>query len=194
LFGFLLWWVDRMRPQNDRRDVPGWAACIVVGCAQTLALVPGVSRSGATITAGRAMGESRVAAARFSFLLATPITLGAGIVEIGHIEPDLSRTVIAAGVISAGIVGWLAIGGLLRLLGRAGFGGFFAYRVLLAAFIGVHLLTMRGESASAHAVAPRQLVREVAVQPVAQRDARAVQPRLHGGDREVQDLRDLGVR
>jgi len=194
VFGFLLWWVDRVRPQNDRRDVTGWGACMVVGFAQCLALVPGVSRSGATITAGRAMGESRVAAARFSFLLATPITLGAGLVEIGHIEPDLSRTAIAAGVISAGIVGWLAIGALLKLLGRAGFGGFFAYRVLVAAAIVAHLVAARGESPSAHAVAPRQLVREVAVQPVAQRDPRAVQPRLHGGDGQVQHLGDLGIR
>ena len=193
VFGFLLWWVDRVRPQRDGRDVPGWATCIVVGCAQVLSLVPGVSRSGATITAGRAMGERRVAAARFSFLLATPITLGAGLVEMHNIEPGLSRAAIAAGVLSAGVVGWLAIRGLLRLLGRAGFGVFFAYRVLVAAVIIAHLVAARG-GVSAHAVAPRQLVGEVAVQPVAQRDARAVQPRLHGGDRQAEHLGDLGVR
>src|SRR5205823_1238550 len=71
VFGFLLWWVDRIRPQLRAEQLPGWRTSLAVGFAQVLSLVPGVSRSGVTITAGRAMGEDRVAAARFSFLLAT---------------------------------------------------------------------------------------------------------------------------
>src|SRR4029077_12228972 len=82
IFGFVLWAVDRARPPGRDEAAPGWGTCLTVGCAQALALVPGVSRSGITITAGRAAGLSRVSAARFSFLLATPITFGAGLVEL----------------------------------------------------------------------------------------------------------------
>lgn len=192
VFGFLLWWVDRVRPQNSSDGIPGWGTTMAMGLAQVLALVPGVSRSGVTITAGRAMSENRVAAARFSFLLATPITLGAGLVELRNIEPGLSPAVIMAGVVSAAVVGWLAIGALLKLLGRAGFGTFFAYRVLVALAILAHL-AMQGDG-SARPLAARQLVREVTVQAVAQRDASAMQSRLHGGHRQVEHIGHLGVR
>jgi undecaprenyl-diphosphatase len=192
VFGFLLWWVDRVRPQSDSRTIPGWGTGMVVGLAQVLSLVPGVSRSGVTITAGRAMGESRVAAARFSFLLATPITLGAGLLELKHIEPGLSTSVVLAGVVSAAVVGWLAIRALLKMLQRVGFGTFFAYRVLVAGAILAHVL-MQGNG-SARPFAARHLVGEVAVQSVTQRDARAMQPRLHGGHRELEHLGHLGVR
>ena len=192
IFGFLLWWVDRVRPQGIAGVIPGWGASIAMGLAQSLALVPGVSRSGVTITAGRAMGEHRVSAARFSFLLATPITLGAGLLEIKNIEPTLSPTIIAAGVISAALVGWLVIGALLRWLGRAGFGTFFVYRVLVALVIVAHVWAHAHDSVPA--VAARQAVGEVAVQPVAQGDARAMESRLDRGDRQVQHLGDFGFR
>jgi undecaprenyl-diphosphatase len=192
VFGFLLWWVDRVRPQGVSNTIPGWGTGMVVGLAQVLSLVPGVSRSGVTITAGRAMGTNRVTAARFSFLLATPITLGAGLLEIGNIEPGLSPAVILAGVASAAVVGWLAILALLRLVVRAGFGTFFAYRVLVAGAILAHVV-MQGDE-SARPFAARKLVGEVAVQAVAQRNARAVHPRLHGGHRKLEHLGHLGVR
>ena len=140
VFGFLLWWVDRVRPQGERVETPGWGACLAMGAAQALALVPGVSRSGVTITAGRLFGVERVSAARFSFLLATPITLGAGLLELRHLPKDLEPGLIACGVITSAIVGLLAIRGLLRWLGRAGFGVFFAYRVALAALLVVVVL------------------------------------------------------
>lgn len=135
VFGFLLWWVDRVRPMGPRVEVPGWGACLVIGCAQALALVPGVSRSGITITAARAMGVERVSGARFSFLLATPITFGAGLVELRHLSPDLPVFTLACGVVSAAVVGFFAIRGLLRWLGHAGLGVFFAYRAALALVI-----------------------------------------------------------
>ena len=135
VFGFLLWWVDKVRPVEHEERVPGWGTCIFVGCAQALALIPGVSRSGVTITAGRAAKLSRVAAARFSFLLATPITLGAGLAEARHIDHAISPVTLGIGILSAGIVGLLAIHGLIRWLGRAGLGVFFAYRAALALVI-----------------------------------------------------------
>uniref|UniRef100_A0A832MIL8 Undecaprenyl-diphosphatase n=1 Tax=Eiseniibacteriota bacterium TaxID=2212470 RepID=A0A832MIL8_UNCEI len=135
VFGFLLWAVDRFRPPGRDEDAPGWGTCLAMGCAQALALVPGVSRSGVTITAGRAAGLSRVAAARFSFLLATPITFGAGLVKLRDLPADVPLAPLAAGMLAAAIVGVLAIRGLIRWLGRAGFGAFFAYRVAFAAII-----------------------------------------------------------
>ncbi len=135
VFGFLLWWVDRVRPGRITADVPGWGACMLVGFAQALALVPGVSRSGVTITAGRAAGMARVSAARFAFLLGTPITFGAGLVELRHLSSDLPASTLAIGVASSAIFGLLAIHGLLRLLARAGFLSFFLYRVALALVI-----------------------------------------------------------
>jgi undecaprenyl-diphosphatase len=140
LFGLLLWLADRApRGRTPAAAgpgrLPGWGTSLWVGVAQALALVPGVSRSGVTMTAGRATGLDRVTAARFSFLLATPITFGAGLLELRHLSNDLPATTLAAGVVSAAVVGLLTIRGLLRWLTRAGFGAFCAYRVALAAAI-----------------------------------------------------------
>jgi undecaprenyl-diphosphatase len=138
-FGVLLWWVDRRRPGGRHEDVPGWGTSLLVGAAQAVALVPGVSRSGITMTAGRASGLDRVSAARFSFLLATPITFGAGLLELRHLPHDLPPATLAAGVSASALIGLLTIRGLLRWLGRAGFGAFCAYRVAFAAAIVVWL-------------------------------------------------------
>jgi undecaprenyl-diphosphatase len=135
VFGVLLWWVDRRQPGGRHEDVPGWGTSLLVGVAQAVALVPGVSRSGVTMTAGRASGMDRVSAARFSFLLATPITFGAGLLELRHLPHDLPVATLAAGVATSTLVGLLAIRGLLRWLGRAGFGAFCAYRVAFAGAI-----------------------------------------------------------
>ena len=135
VFGFLLWWVDRARPPGRELRDPGWWTCLIMGSAQALALVPGVSRSGVTITSGRACGLARVSAARFSFLLATPITFGAGVLKMRDLSPDVPASTLAIGVVSAALTGFLAIRGLIRWLGRAGFGVFFAYRLILAAVI-----------------------------------------------------------
>ena len=139
VFGFLLWWVDRSRPPGREIRDPGWGTCLIMGSAQALALVPGVSRSGVTITSGRACGLAKVSAARFSFLLATPITFGAGLLKMRDLSPDLPASTLAIGVISAAVTGFLAIRGLIRFLGRAGFGGFFVYRLVLAAVILLNL-------------------------------------------------------
>lgn len=132
VFGFLLWAVDRAMAPGRDQGRPGWGAALGMGLAQALALVPGVSRSGVTITAGRAAGFSRVAAARLSFLLATPITLGALLLKVRHLPLDVPPASLAIGVVTSAVVGILAIQGLLRWLARAGFGVFFAYRAALA--------------------------------------------------------------
>jgi undecaprenyl-diphosphatase len=131
-FGLLLWLVDRGRRGGRHEDFPGWGTSLLVGVAQAVALVPGVSRSGITMTAARAAGLDRVSSARFSFLLATPITFGAGLLELRHLPHDLPVATLAAGMVSSALVGLLAIRGLLRWLSLAGFGAFCAYRVAFA--------------------------------------------------------------
>jgi undecaprenyl-diphosphatase len=135
VFGFLLWWVDRAMPAGRAAQVPGWRACLVIGAAQALALVPGVSRSGVTITAGRAAGLDRVSAARFSFLLGTPIMFGAAMLELRQAPPDLMSGTVAIGVVTSAVFGLIAIRGLIRWVSRAGFGAFFVYRLALAALL-----------------------------------------------------------
>jgi undecaprenyl-diphosphatase len=120
---------------------------LLIGCAQALALFPGVSRSGATITAGLALGLERQAAARFSFLLSAPIIAGAG----AKSAYDLARAGIApsemiffgAGMLSAAVSGYLCIKFLLRFLQRHSTDVFVYYRWLLAAFIIVVALARR---------------------------------------------------
>lgn len=141
VFGFLLWFVDRVRPPGRDDAEPGWGVCMGMGIAQALALVPGVSRSGVTITAGRGLGLSKVSAARFSFLLATPITFGAGVLELRHLPHELPLGTLAIGIACAAVTGFLAIRGLIAWLSRAGFGVFFVYRLAFAALL---LIAARG--------------------------------------------------
>ena len=116
-----------------------WQDSFWIGVAQALALVPGVSRSGATITAGLFRGLKRDAAARFSFLLATPITAAAGLSQIlqvvrAGLAPD-ERVGFLAGMIASAIVGYLAIAFLLRYLRRHSTLPFVAYRISLGIFL-----------------------------------------------------------
>ena len=90
--------------------------------------------------AGRARGLSRVSAARFSFLLATPITFGAGLLELRHLGHDTPAPALLVGVVTSAIVGLLAIRLLIRYLGRSGFAVFFVYRTAFAALIAWRLI------------------------------------------------------
>ncbi len=116
---------------------------LIVGLAQTLALFPGVSRSGSTIIAGLALGFERAEAARFSFLLAVPVTLGAGLRGVWALFQEWQATlltnndllVIAVGVLSAAISGFLCIHFLLRFLRRSSLSVFVIYRIVLAVIV-----------------------------------------------------------
>lgn len=132
VFGALLWWADRAGGPGREDRLPAWRTSMLIGLAQCLALVPGVSRSGITMTAGRTLGLSRVSAARFSFLLATPITFGAVLLKLPDVPRDLPLGVLSLAVVSAALSGVLAIRWLMGLLRHAGFGAFFAYRAILA--------------------------------------------------------------
>lgn len=133
IFGVTLWAVDRFAPAGRGDRGAGWGAALGMGFAQCLALVPGVSRSGITMTAGRAGGLDRVSAARFSFMLATPITFGALLLKLRHMPNDVPAPTMLVGVVSAALVGILSIRVLLGMLRRTGFGAFAVYRVALAA-------------------------------------------------------------
>jgi undecaprenyl-diphosphatase len=120
---------------------------IIVGLAQALALFPGLSRSGATIAAGRARGFSRAEAARFSFLLAIPALAGAGLVaatDLGTVEGVSDLLVpIVAGTVASAVVGYLAIRWLLAFLARRSLNVFAVYCFALA-IAGLVLSAVRG--------------------------------------------------
>ncbi len=111
---------------------------IVIGCAQAVALVPGVSRSGATITAGIWTGYDRESAARFSFLLSTPVIAGACVLKLRHLFAGLTggeEKAIAFGVAASAISGYLAIAFLIGYLKRRPLNLFAYYRLVAAAGI-----------------------------------------------------------
>jgi len=134
-----LWLADRLG--SRRREIDGLDApsALTIGLSQALALLPGISRSGATISAGLALGLTRESAARFSFLLATPITLGAGLYGSRHLlEASHSGTewlAIGTGFAAAAVSGLLAIGFLLSWLRHRSVTVFSVYRLLFAALI-----------------------------------------------------------
>ncbi|WP_117000499.1 undecaprenyl-diphosphate phosphatase [Desertimonas flava] len=134
-FGLLLGVVDRAL---GRREVEGFSTrdAVIVGAAQALALNPGTSRSGITMTAARSVGFSRDAAARLSFLMMIPVTAGAvvfklaGLVADDGIPSDL-RVPMLVGILTSGVSGWFAVWGLLRIVRTRTFTPFVVYRVAL---------------------------------------------------------------
>jgi len=131
-FGLLLGYADR-RPQREDIEHVTLRHGVIIGVAQALALSPGVSRSGVTITAGRFLGLTRDAAARVSFLLLVPATAGAvvfkGVQSAMDGLPDGVVGPMIAGTIASAIAGYLAIAGLLALVRRHSYDAFVVYRV-----------------------------------------------------------------
>ncbi|TAK05745.1 undecaprenyl-diphosphate phosphatase [Patescibacteria group bacterium] len=133
---------DRESGEGTAADI-GWGTSFLVGCAQAAALVPGVSRSGATMVAGIALGLSRAEAARFSFLLSVPITLGATVFALRHLTPADVTLPFIAGVIVSALTGIWAIRFLLRFLKRHNFAPFIVYRLALAVTVVLLVLSRR---------------------------------------------------
>ena len=136
----ILWLADQLGSRSRQIDTLTFPAAIAIGAAQALALIPGVSRSGISISAGLFAGLDREAAARFAFLMATPITAGAGLWELRKIVAGEAGVVLpivplVAGMLAALMAGLLAIAILLRYLRSHGVGLFVAYRVALAALV-----------------------------------------------------------
>jgi undecaprenyl-diphosphatase len=130
--GVILWAVDRFSPHERALSEMRWTHALMFGVAQVLALVPGVSRSGSTMTAGRAMSFHRESAAVFAFLMSMPITAAAALYEVPKAlaEGGLGAPIVA-GVITSALSGWLAISVLLRYVARHGYGVFAVYRIVL---------------------------------------------------------------
>lgn len=132
LFAVVLAWADRRIGERDfsqmsRRDAG------LIGMAQVLALNPGTSRSGISISAARLLGFDRDSAVRFSFLLSIPVTAGAVLVKLTKLfkdgVPDGLALPMLIGVVTAGLSGWLAVAGLLRLIKTQTFNAFVIYRL-----------------------------------------------------------------
>ena len=136
----ILWLADRWGARTKGVEDVTFPLAIGLGAAQALALVPGISRSGISISAARFAGLDREAAARFSFLMATPITAGAALFEVrklatGEALVTVSLGPLVVGMIAAFVSGTLAIGFLLRYLRTRSLNVFVAYRLAVAAVV-----------------------------------------------------------
>ena len=132
VFALVLAWADRRPGERDfsqmsRRDAG------LIGVAQVLALNPGTSRSGISISAARLLGFDRDSAVRFSFLLSIPVTAGAVLVKLTKLfkdgVPEGLAMPMLIGIVTAGLSGWLAVAGLLRLIKTQTFNAFVIYRL-----------------------------------------------------------------
>ena len=136
----ILFLADRLGSRSRQIESVGFPLAFGIGAAQALALIPGVSRSGISISAGLFGGLDRESAARFAFLMATPITAGAGLWELkkvltGEAGVAIPIVPLLAGMLAALIFGLLAIAVLLRYLRTHGLGVFIVYRLALAAVV-----------------------------------------------------------
>jgi len=142
-FGLLLWWSDRYGRRERDGEAIGWRDVAIIGAAQALALIPGTSRSGITITAGLALGLTREAAARFSFLLSIPVIILAGGLET--VQAASSETPVAWGAMVVGALiafacAYATIHLFLTLVERIGLLPFVIYRLVLGAVLLIFLV------------------------------------------------------
>jgi len=136
---------DRLGRKTDEMERLGFGGAFLIGLAQALALIPGISRSGISISAGLGLGLTREAAARFSFLMATPVIAGAGLWEVkklmtGEAGVPVEVGPLVAGFAAAVVSGFVAIAWLLRYLRSHPMTIFVAYRLVVAAIVIVYFL------------------------------------------------------
>ncbi|TEB06774.1 Undecaprenyl-diphosphatase [Pelotomaculum schinkii] len=135
VMGIILYWVDRRAASVKSIDSVSLLDSLLIGLSQALAIIPGVSRSGITMTAGRALGFTRASAARFSFLLSTPIVVGAGLYKMKDLSPGDLDAAFLTGVVSSAVVGFIAIGFLIRYLSQRSFAVFAWYRFVVGSAV-----------------------------------------------------------
>lgn len=143
-FALLLWWADRRAGARKLEEyTPGDS--LKVGVAQVLALNPGTSRSGITITAARFLGFDRDSAARASFLMAIPVTAGAVAFKLLKLFvdgiPEGLLVPMIVGIIASGVSGWFAVWGTLKLVRTRTFTPFVIYRIGVAVLVWTLMLT-----------------------------------------------------
>ena len=143
VFGLLLWYVDRKAKLTDDEYQADWKKALFIGISQAIAIIPGTSRSGATITAALYLGFTREAAARFSFLMSIPIILLAG----GYLGLKLVTSgepihigFLMTGIVTSFISAYICIHFFLKLISRMGMTPFVIYRLILGGALFAFLL------------------------------------------------------
>jgi undecaprenyl-diphosphatase len=144
VMGIILWLVDKLVDQRRVLGEMRWIDALLIGLSQVVALIPGVSRSGATMTTSRGLRFDRESAAEFSFLMSMPIIVAAIVVEgpKALAEGGLTNEIMS-GVVASAISGWLAISVLMRYVSKHSYGIFAFYRVALGITV-LGLLYARG--------------------------------------------------
>ena len=135
ILGFFLWAADWFGSKKRRIEDLTVLDALLIGLSQALAIIPGVSRSGATITTARILGIDRADAANFSFLMATPIIAGAGMLEVHKLFHTGLATQLGWGFASSALFSLLAIVGLLSFLRTHTYRPFAIYRIVLAVIV-----------------------------------------------------------
>jgi undecaprenyl-diphosphatase len=137
VMGMLLYWADRRSAKNIEMNDITFRTSILIGISQALAIIPGVSRSGITMTTGLLAGMTREEAARFSFLLSTPIIFGAAVVKLPEVISNSSMITVefAMGMLVSCVTGIISIGFLLRYVQTKNFLPFAWYRFILGGVV-----------------------------------------------------------
>ena len=143
VMGIVLWAADRYAPRDRGLGQMRARDAVLIGLAQIFALVPGVSRSGSTMTAGRGPRFDRQGAAVFSFLMSMPITAAAAVLKAPTLLKADDRMTLVVGIVAAAASGWLAIAVLLRYVTRHSYGVFALYRLALGGAV-LALVAARG--------------------------------------------------
>jgi undecaprenyl-diphosphatase len=138
IFGLLLWWADRMSRSELTVYQTGWRKALLIGFAQALAIIPGTSRSGATMTAALMLGLSREAAAKFSFLMSVPVGLGAAILVTKDLieSPEaIDYQALGIGMLVSFFAAYACIYYFLKFISRMGMTPFVIYRLILGSVL-----------------------------------------------------------
>ena len=147
VFGILLWMVDAKARQNKTMNDMTYRDAFLFGLGQSMALIPGVSRSGGTITVGRALGYTREAAVRLSFLMAIPAVFGSGLLEAikavknyktDAMFPGWGPTLVA--MVISFVLGYIVIIGFLKFVSNFSYKAFAIYRIALAVVVALLLI------------------------------------------------------
>ncbi|WP_338592021.1 undecaprenyl-diphosphate phosphatase [Shewanella khirikhana] len=138
IFGLLLWFADRIAKDELTEYQTGWRKALLIGIAQAMALIPGTSRSGITITAALMLGLKREAAARFSFLMSIPVILGAALLMTKDIISEghaVDWHALGLGVVLSFVAAYTCIYFFLKIISRMGMTPFVIYRLALGVFL-----------------------------------------------------------
>ena len=138
VFGLLLWAADRMSKAQLTEFQMGWKKALLIGLAQAMALIPGTSRSGATMTAALMLGLTREAAARFSFLMSVPVSFGAALLvtkDLVSSPAPIDYQALGLGIVVSFVAAYLCIHFFLKFISKIGMTPFVLYRLALGAIL-----------------------------------------------------------